>query len=104
MQIKRLDNLLQMLEQQPEDAFLLYAIGLEYGSAGEKLLARDFFEKLLKSQPEYLPVYYQAGLLQIEMGNLEDARSILEKGMALAKSQKDMKTWHELEGVLEELD
>ena len=104
MQIKRLENLLQMLENQPDDSFLLYATALEYLSANEGTRAWGYFEKLLKTHPDYLPTYYQAGIFQMDMGNNDMARELFSKGMELAKSTNDMKTWHELEGMLEEID
>ena len=52
----------------------------------------------------YLPQYLMAGQTLVEAGRPSDAREWLEAGVALARSQGEMKTLGELEGALGELD
>jgi tetratricopeptide (TPR) repeat protein len=96
MQINRLDNLLQMLEKQPEDPFLIYAIALEYHSQDKNEDANIYFEKLLIEHTAYLPVYYQAGLFHVQLGDIKRALDLFRKGMLLAHSQNNVKTYNEL--------
>jgi len=104
MSNSRLDKLLEMLEKQPSDAFLLYAVGFEYEAAGKDDQAMDYYTTILEQEPDYLPVYYQAGLLQANLGNDAKAIELLESGIELAKKQKDRKTENELRQALEEME
>ena len=104
MQKNRLDNLLDMLETQPDDDFLLYGIALEYQAAKDFENARAYFEKLLALHPDYLPVYYQAGLCYISIQKYELAIAIFEKGMEIAQKQKNIKTFNELLEIKENLE
>ena len=104
MSNSRLDKLLEMLEKQPRDPFLLYAVGFEYEAAGQDGLAMEYYSLILQHQPGYLPVYYQAGLLQANMGNSAGAIELLNKGIELAKLHKDKKTENELRMALEEME
>lgn len=104
MEGNRLDNLLKLLEKQPEDAFLNYAVALEYNAAGDIEKAEEFFNKLYSQHTDYLPQYYQLGLFLIKKGKLEEALDVFGKGMVLAKTQKDNKTYNELREVYENLE
>jgi tetratricopeptide (TPR) repeat protein len=104
MEGNRLDNLLKLLEKQPEDAFLNYAAALEYDAAGNIEKAELFYNKLFSQHPDYLPQYYQLGLFLIKKGNLDKALEIFRKGMELAKKQNDNKTFLELKEVFENLE
>ena len=100
----RLEKLMEMLLLQPEDAFLLYAIGFEYEAMGEDDKAGEYYEKILATEKDYLPVYYQAGLFYARLGQTDKAIKHLEQGIALAKENKDMKTLRELNQALEEVN
>ncbi len=100
----RLDKLLEMLGKQPDDPFLIYAVGIEYEAIGEVERAMDYYTTVLDRHPDYLPVYYQAGLLSSKMGDNENANALLEKGISLAQTQKDRKTENELKMALEDLE
>lgn len=101
MQTKRLDKLLLMLEIQPNDSFLIYAIALEYLAEGQEEKAKSSFETLLKEHPDYLPVYYQAGIFYADRGEEDKALELFKKGMELAKAKNDIKTYNELKEMLE---
>lgn len=96
MQKNRLDNLLSLLEKEPNDPFLLYATAFEYESMGEEGSAMELYEKLLAQHPEYLPTYYQAGLLKFRQSAIDESLTILNKGVELATAQKEQKTLREL--------
>ena len=43
MSNQRLQKLIAMHQEQPDDTFLVYAIGMEHLGAGELHAAKDFF-------------------------------------------------------------
>jgi tetratricopeptide (TPR) repeat protein len=104
MSNSRLDKLLEMLKLQPDDPFLLYAVGFELESSGNNEDAAKYYESIIQKQPDYLPVYYQAGLLFSRMGNPEKGTGLLNKGIELARQQNDKKTLRELMQALEEIE
>ncbi len=104
----RINELKKLLQDDPEDTFLYYALGLEYIKKGDPELALERFEILLNKYPEYLPVYYQAAQLYVEKGDFQKARSTFEYGMVLARRLQEMKTHQELSNAynnfLQEID
>jgi len=92
----RINDLKNLLKNDPDDPFLHYALGLEYNKLGLLNRAIYEFELLLKKFPDYLPVYYQAAHLYMEMGDLYKAKDTFKNGMLLAKSVSELKTFQEL--------
>ena len=92
----RLQQLQQMLEQEPKDEFLQYAIAIEYFSANNFEKALTCFKSILNSNPDYLAVYYQTGKCLEELKRPEEARDIYTRGIELAQKQSKIKTLNEL--------
>jgi tetratricopeptide (TPR) repeat protein len=104
MQRARLNNLLTLQQQDPNDAFITYALALEYQSLNELENAWNHFELLLNKYPEYLPTYYQAGLFTLKQGNYKLSLELILKGIHIAKSLKDNKTLNELNELYESIE
>ncbi len=99
----RKELLKKYLEENPNDPFPIYGLGLEeVKSSPEKAL--EYFEQLLKNFSDYLPTYYQAGKTYEALGNIEQAIITYKKGIELGKSQGDMHTVSELKGALAWID
>ncbi len=96
----RLEQLQQMLAQEPHDEFLQYAIAIEYFSAGNFEKAIDCFKTILYSNPEYLAAYYQMGKCFEELKQYDNAKNIYAKGIELAQKQNKTKTLNELKEAL----
>ncbi|GAB3903399.1 hypothetical protein GCM10028803_31780 [Larkinella knui] len=91
----RIKQLLEFIEEQPDDPFNLYALAMEYRdeAPGQSL---DYLEKLLDQHPAYLPTYYHAAALYAEQNNRLKAEEIYTRGIALARDQKNEKAFQEL--------
>jgi len=100
MPIDRLTQLQQLLEQEPDDPFLNYALALEYAARGEKSEAITRIENLLEKNPGYLGAYYQLGQLYEQTQQDEKAIAIYKKGVTLAQQQGNKKTLGELNEAL----
>ena len=59
MNQKRLEQLREMLAEEPNDPFLIYALATEYLNT-DKAKARLYFEILLSKYPDYAGTYYHA--------------------------------------------
>ncbi len=99
----RLESLNKMLEANPEDLFLHYALAMEYMSANEDMLAMEKLEWVKSASPAYLAVYYQLAKLYEKLEEPEKAIEIYEQGIEVAREQNEMKTMGELRSALDEL-
>ena len=100
--MNRLDQLHQFLQEEPGDPFNLYALALEYQKT-DKIKAKELFDQLLKQHETYIPAYYHAGVLYMELNKNDRAQEIFETGIAEAKKQNETKTMRELQMLLDEL-
>jgi len=100
MKEQRIAMLEKYIEDDPKDPFPLYALALEYIEREvEKSIL--LFDQTLQKFPLYLPTYYHAAALFAELGEIEKAQSLYEKGIALAKEQNEIKTLNELRSAFQ---
>ncbi len=93
MNEERIGKLENLLKIDPEDTFTKYALALEYQKQN-KTLALGLFEELLEESPDYIPTYYQAAHLYIDLGEAQKAEQTFKTG--IEKSKSDLKTNAEL--------
>jgi tetratricopeptide (TPR) repeat protein len=102
-QMERLQQLVTMLEKNPKDAFLLYAIGLEHKKAGALEEALRFLDGAIQADSGYCYAYYQRGQVLEQAGRTSDARQAYQDGIAAASRVGDAHAASELQGALEML-
>lgn len=85
-----------MLEKDPGDDFLNYALALELDASGNKEKAIEQLKALLSSNENYLGAYYKLGQLLEQNGQSNEALEIYNKGLEIAEMQKNRKTAGEL--------
>ena len=103
MEINRLEQLKRFLQDDPNDPFTLYALGVEYIKSDKKE-ALKCFKYLLEMREDYVPVYYQAGMLFAELGDPDRARDTYRKGIKIATRAGDFKAAAELSAVLSDIE
>jgi tetratricopeptide (TPR) repeat protein len=92
----RIDSLKGMLEKEPNDLFLTYALGLEYTKSPDTFgLAKAQFKKALDLDNNYLAAYYQLGQLLELLNNKQEALVYYQSGLEKAKEQKNNKAINE---------
>jgi tetratricopeptide (TPR) repeat protein len=101
--MSRLDVLKNMLNRDPGDYFIRYAIALEYIGMNDNDKAKEELSGLLSANPDYLATYYQYGKLLEESGEIDQAEIIYKKGIELADVQNDLHTKSELQEALDNL-
>jgi uncharacterized protein HemY len=93
----RIDSLLQMLQQEPEDEFLNYALGLEYAKEAQSYnLSEAQFKKVINNNHQYIAGYYQLGQLYELMNQKNLALEQYYLGLEVAKIQKNNKAVNEI--------
>ena len=98
MNLTRIEQLLKFLEEDPNDVFSLYALTLEYKKSNPAEAVK-LFRQLLTNHPDYLPTYYQAGMMMEESGNTDEALELYQKGIVLARKLNDAATLKELQAA-----
>jgi len=92
----RFQLLKELLEKEPTDTFLNYALALEYAKSNELLKAIEIIENIISKNADYLPSYYQLGKFYEQLNQNEKAIEIYKKGVVIAQKQKNNKTLNEL--------
>lgn len=92
----RLEQLLEMLQEEPNDSFLRYAVAIEYAVDGNHPEAVSRIEALIADQPDYLGAYYKLGQLYEQVRNDAKALDVYRRGAEVAKKQNNVKTLGEL--------
>lgn len=96
----RLEQLLEMLKEDPNDSFLNYALALEYAKLGNIDSAVDLIEKIIARDENYLGAYYQLGKFYEQSLQAEKAVEAYQKGIEVAKKQNNRKALGELNEAL----
>ncbi len=99
----RIKMLEQFIADDPNDPFNHYALALELMKS-DKSQAQKIFDQLIASHPEYVPSYYQAAQLYLELSLTDEATKIIEGGITEAKKQNNAKAASELRSLLDEMD
>lgn len=92
----RIDMLLTMLEKEPDDLFLNYALGLEYAGDLQTVAdAESQFKIVLSLDKNYIAAYYQLGKLFESLMRTTEAMEYYKYGLEKAKEQKNNKAINE---------
>ncbi|MES2478778.1 MAG: tetratricopeptide repeat protein [Bacteroidota bacterium] len=100
---ERIQKIKDFLSQNPNDLFLNHALALEFIKIGLDEEALKCFEKNQTNDPNYVATYYHLGKLLERLAQPEKALEIYERGMSIAKAQKDQHSYNELQGAYEDL-
>ena len=95
----RLESLKNLLAEEPNDGFLLFAVAKEYESSGSLDEALIHYEKLRSVNPDYVGLYYHLAALYQEMDELEKALIIYDTGIEIATGLHDLHALSELKGA-----
>lgn len=94
--LPRKELIFDMLEKEPDDVFLNYALAMEHLATSDYTDAEVQFKKVLEINPSYLPCFYQLGQVHEKLGNNEMALTYYIQGVKLAQSQNNKKALGEL--------
>jgi tetratricopeptide (TPR) repeat protein len=96
MNTSRKEQILNMLETEPNDVFLNYALAMEHLSIADFIEAEQQFKKVLDLNSTYLPCFYQLGQVYEKLNLIEVAIDYYKQGLDLAKLQNNTKALGEL--------
>lgn len=95
----RLEQLLSLLSEMPNDSFILFALAKEYEKSGNEEQAGKYYQKLAKSNPSYVGLYYHFAKWHERNTTAKEAFATYTLGMEVAKVQNDQHAYQELAGA-----
>ena len=93
----------QLLESDPDDVFLQYALAKACVSEGDVETGLSRFQAVIDRHPNYVPAYFQKGQALAEQGRVDEARGILTQGIQAARQTGDRHAESEMTEFLEAL-
>jgi tetratricopeptide (TPR) repeat protein len=104
MDTERVQFLRDSISANPGDTFARYGLAVELAQGGQPDEAWEHFRYLLEHHPDYAPAYYQAGMLLMNQGRIEETRKVLTQGVELTRRLGQKHAESELTSALESLD
>jgi thioredoxin-like negative regulator of GroEL len=93
----------QLLESDPDDVFLQYALAKACVTEGDLEAGLSKFQEVIDGHPQYVPAYFQKGQALAEQGRAVEARNILMQGIQAARTTGDRHAEAEMTEFLEVL-
>jgi Tfp pilus assembly protein PilF len=100
----RIAALNEILTENPKDAFARYGLAMEYSKQGDFDRALAEFSILLENDPNYTAGYFMAAQTMVRAGRIEDARKMLNDGIASARRTGNLHAQSEMEIMLAEME
>lgn len=99
----RLEMLKQLVDDHPSEPMPRYGLAVELASQGEVEAALQQFAKLLEQHPNYTAGYQMSAQTLLRAGRNEEARQLLQDGIASAQRERNAKAESEMQGMLDEI-
>ena len=99
----RIQELLELLADEPADALLRLLIGKEYVAAGDLAAALPHLEQAVAIDQRYSAAYRELGMVLERLGRSDDAARVWERGIAVADECGDLQAGKEMGVFLERL-
>lgn len=99
----RIQMLTQIVTENPNDAFALYGLAMEYSKANDVATAMQHFNRLVEIHPDYAAGYFMAAQLLARVGRVDEAKTFLTNGIAAAARSGNAHAKGEMEAMLDEL-
>lgn len=101
--MSRREQLEEMLQSEPEDTFLNYALGKAFIEEGRIDDGLAQFRKTLELDADHVASYFQMGQVLAAEGEEQQARDIVTQGISVARKTGDRHAEMEMTGFLETL-
>jgi len=96
MPSERIQDLLELLEDEPDDALLRLTLGKEYLEAGDAAAALPHLERAVAVDPRYTAAYRYLGAALEALGRADDAAEAWQRGIAVAEETGDLQAGKEM--------
>src|SRR4051812_2283692 len=96
----RLEQIRMLLQDEPDDPFLMYGLAMEYLSISDNAAGVQAFRELLQKRPDYVPTYLMLGQTLQRMGKEPEAADVLRQGVTAAKQAGNEHALSEIQALL----
>jgi len=103
MSSDRISALNEILSQDPNNAFARYGLAMELANSGQIEQALAEFSKLLAANPDYAAGYFMAAQTLVKIDRADEAKVMLQNGIAAAQRKGDSHAASEMQGMLDEI-
>jgi Tfp pilus assembly protein PilF len=100
MATNRLEMLRQMIAHDPANSFARYGLAMELANSGDLPSAIAEFRALLEQDESYAAAYFHAGQALEKTGEVDQARTMYERGIDVTTRKGDLHTRAEIEAAL----
>ena len=102
---RRLQQIVAMLADEPNDPFLRYGLAMEHSSLGDDTSAVQVLQDLIRlnDQSPYIPAYLMCGQALVRLQREDEAIHLLKEGTTAARRAGTPESLHalgELQGLL----
>jgi Tfp pilus assembly protein PilF len=101
---ERMQQIRALLAEDPADPFLRYGLAMEYAGQGDDRTAAGHFRDLIGASPDYVPAYLMLGQTLVRLGDDDEAKDTLRRGIAAAARTRNEHALGEMQVLLESLD
>lgn len=99
----RREMLENFFEAHRDDPFARYGLAMECAKTGDDIAAESHFSQLMAEHPQYVPAYFHYGQLLARVGKTDDARRVLNAGIATAQQAGESHARDEMQAALDDL-
>jgi Flp pilus assembly protein TadD len=96
MATDRIQDLLELLADEPADALLRLMLGKEHVAAGDLAAALPHLEQAVALDPRYSAAYRELGAVLDQLGRASDAAAVWRRGIGVADETGDLQTAKEM--------
>ncbi len=86
--MSRIDRIIKLLQDNPDDVFLNFSLGMEYLSQKREDLALHQFDKTISLEPTHLAAHFRKCRILVSAKD-EAATIAIEQGVAIATAAGD---------------
>lgn len=98
--MSRLNQLLDMLKDEPNDTFLRYALAMEYAKLDQPEEALTHFNQIIHQNPDYVAAYFMAGRSAEQKSDIDLAKAYYRRGIDTAQRIGDSHAAGEISAAL----
>lgn len=84
-----IEQLESLLEDSPNDTFLMYALAMELDNCEQHDRSLEIFDNLIGLDPPYVPAFFMAAQQLARLDRVDEARTKLRVGIEQARNQND---------------
>lgn len=101
--MSRREEIEKMLETEPNDIFLRYALAMEFDSEGQADKSLEIYKQLMQDETPHVPSYFRVAQILAGNGETDESRKVLREGIEIARNQGDFHAAGEMSELLQEL-